>query len=437
MCVSFEGAGDWPVLSKCVADPSAKRSIPFQTRALSVGMGDRNETTIQSDTGEALRRKRKTRGQRACEPCRQRKVKCDYETPCKTCVDRNHPDLCLYQLPSKRVNVGSAGDSLPNTDDDIPSRAEWGQLCAKLNSFDQSLQELRKDLRRFAPGDQPPSAGGKLPLADLPSRSLTSNAAGPSPQGIHTGYDLTGETVHLGGNSVPAMVVALGSGSDLETVQELAGKSILPLFGLDNESATYPFVDLWGLPHGSSSRIHELCKLLPGDADCLQFFRQYRDTAHVLYPGLVDIRQFESDLTYFLVQRASALADINSEPPTEQSVYGKSLHWVGLLFATLASGCQCSETPRKERQLTCQVYGEGHNMTFVRHTLETNILTVCCAYECLRIINYLSHSTLVDIQNLLLLGNVISNNMNAGVAWSLLGIPHRTSCCTALCANGC
>lgn len=50
---------------------------------------------------------------------------------------------------------------------------------------------------------------------------------------------------------------------------------------------------------------------------------------------------------------------------------------------------------------------------------------VCCAYECLRIINYLSHSTLYDIQNLLVLGNVISNNMNAGVTWCLLGITIR------------
>jgi hypothetical protein len=32
---------------------------------------------------------------------------------------------------------------------------------------------------------------------------------------------------------------------------------------------------------------------------------------------------------------------------------------------------------------------------------------------------------LIDIQNLLVLGNVLSNNMNAGVAWSLLGILYR------------
>jgi TNP1/EN/SPM transposase len=63
-------------------------------------------------------------------------------------------------------------------------------------------------------------------------------------------------------------------------------------------------------------------------------------------------------------------------------------------------------------------------MSSVPYTLETNTPIVCCAYECLRTINYLSRSTLVDIQNLLVLGNVISNNMNAGVAWSFLGTPY-------------
>lgn len=51
-----------------------------------------------------------------------------------------------------------------------------------------------------------------------------------------------------------------------------------------------------------------------------------------------------------------------------------------------------------------------------------NVLAaVCCAYECLRIVNYLSCCQLEDIQSLLVLGNVISNSMNAGVAWALLG----------------
>ena len=43
---------------------------------------------------------------------------------------------------------------------------------------------------------------------------------------------------------------------------------------------------------------------------------------------------------------------------TEQAIYDKNLEWVGLLFAVLASGCQCSGLPRKERELTSQVYSE-------------------------------------------------------------------------------
>ena len=33
---------------------------------------------------------------------------------------------------------------------------------------------------------------------------------------------------------------------------------------------------------------------------CLQYFRQYRDSAHALYPGVVDIARFEADLMVFV-----------------------------------------------------------------------------------------------------------------------------------------
>jgi hypothetical protein len=52
---------------------------------------------------------------------------------------------------------------------------------------------------------------------------------------------------------------------------------------------------------------------------------------------------------------------------------------------------------------------------------------VCCSFECLRFTNFLSHATLENIQTLLILGNVISNNMNAGVAWTLMGLTVRLS----------
>lgn len=168
-----------------------------------------------------------------------------------------------------------------------------------------------------------------------------------------------GEVVHLGGGSIPAMFYALQMNqgqAEQSQVQEMLGKTVLPLFGLDNESATYPFVDLWGLPHGSLSRAQELAKALPIDAQMLNFFRCYRDMGYVIYAAIVSPDQLESDITTFLVNRAAQLG--TDEGVTEQQIYGKSLNWLALLFAVLASGAQCSTMPRKERELTSQVYSE-------------------------------------------------------------------------------
>jgi hypothetical protein len=52
-------------------------------------------------------------------------------------------------------------------------------------------------------------------------------------------------------------------------------------------------------------------------------------------------------------------------------------------------------------------------------------LPVCCGFECLRYTNFLSQPHLESIQALLVIGNVMTNNMNAGTAWSLLGLTIR------------
>ena len=170
-----------------------------------------------------------------------------------------------------------------------------------------------------------------------------------------------GEIVHLGGGSIPAMLYAFSQGESptaahQSKLQEFLGKSVLPLFGLDNESATYPFVDLWGLPHGSLQRAQELAKALPGDSQLLNLFRDYRDMGHVIFPGIADVEQLESEITLFLIDRVARSSV--EDGVTEQSIYGKSCHWVGMLFAALALGAQCSSMARKERELTSQVYGK-------------------------------------------------------------------------------
>ncbi|KAI8938780.1 hypothetical protein NX059_004644 [Plenodomus lindquistii] len=290
-------------------------------------------------------------------------------------------------------------------------REDWERICAKLQQAEKSLGELKNSISSVAEvappinGFSPPGAGNTPLAAAAPMDGEQSHVR---TQGIHTRNDITGQTIHIGPSSVPALVMALGRGDTqwAPGVQDLLGKkSMLPIFGLDNESATYPFVDLWGLPHGSILRAQELANAIPSDSECLSFFRSYRETAHVVYPAVADIEGIESDLLLFLINRASAQGGSGI---TDQQIYGKDFHWIGLVFAILASGCQCSSLSRRERELTSQVY-------------------VCCSFECLRFTNFLSHANIENIQTLLILGNVISNNMNAGVAWSLMGLTVRLS----------
>lgn len=50
---------------------------------------------------------------------------------------------------------------------------------------------------------------------------------------------------------------------------------------------------------------------------------------------------------------------------------------------------------------------------------------VCCSYQCLRMTNFLSQPTIEAIQTLLVIGNVLSYNMNPGISYVLLGMTLR------------
>lgn len=75
-------------------------------------------------------------------------------------------------------------------------------------------------------------------------------------------------TVHLGSRSVLAYMVGLQrSQSSRNAAKTLLEENILPKLGLDNETATYPFVDLWST-EPSTFNVHGLVKALPDDAHC-------------------------------------------------------------------------------------------------------------------------------------------------------------------------
>jgi hypothetical protein len=351
-------------LDGAMANNSYNESNPPHSKLISA-LAPRDDSIAQ-----VLRTKRKPSSQKVCQPCRLRKVKCTYDTPCEPCVKRGHSDLCQlppdqsFQPPAKRTLLEL---SSPSSSDDSAVlsainllRQEISDVQYNLSTVNNSISLLRNDLEQLRAPTQIQRNPDPIPKQSASNTTVQSTDSTAAVLGIAASNDEEGATIYLGGNSVPAMLVDLAdSGYSERAAHDILGKSVLPVFGLDNETATYPFVDLWGIPHGSIKRIEMLCKLLPStNSDCLHTFRLYRDTAHAIYPGIVDIVQFEGDLLSFLRQRDNTTPEVQPGPLQSQKVYGKDLHWLGLFFAVLASGAQCSQAPRKERQMNSQVYSK-------------------------------------------------------------------------------
>lgn len=90
-------------------------------------------------------------------------LQCDLSRPCQTCRDRDHPELCSYHPPNKRQNVdGNAqGHPMQAPEDGnhyapppygagsiVLGRNEFDLLCRKLNGLENSIAEMKRELRR-------------------------------------------------------------------------------------------------------------------------------------------------------------------------------------------------------------------------------------------------------------------------------------------------
>ncbi|KAL2369956.1 hypothetical protein RJ035_007876 [Blastomyces gilchristii] len=300
----------------------------------------------QAQVDAIIRTKRKAREPKACYPCHTRKVKCDRNLPCDGCVKRDHADLCSYERPSKKRQVAAAqayvaaattaattsNGAEPGSLQVSPTelqvattgvagkvaipKEEWETVCAKLKDMENMISSLRMGLEQVESAQPIPST---IPSASSGARSADSF---PDREGIHASNELGNGTVHLGSRSVLAYLLGR-SGTSQEASQALLEGGILPKLGLDNESATYPFVDLWSTDIRTFD-MRAVCAVLPDDDQCRM----------MLWGGL---QQGSSE---------------DTDKP-----YGMSLAFVGLLFAALAAGCQSSDLPSKERELTSQVYG--------------------------------------------------------------------------------
>ncbi|OAL39162.1 hypothetical protein AYO20_01480 [Fonsecaea nubica] len=347
----------------------------------------------REDIDEVLRQRRDNRTPRACYPCHQRKVKCNYVKPCQTCIDRGYPEICIYDAPRSKSFAETASSS--GAASTTPAASDEPVLAQKVTLFEQTLWKVKDEIDRVLGvwGPRPESSMVGQQSRQSPSREgtwSTPQVPGPSTRG-------TGQPVHLGPHPV-LRPTAVSTSADLARwAQDPSNQEILSIFALENQSITYPFSALWGLHNEPASRFQSLCELLPSDVECRSLFVCYTETAHAVFPAIPDLDQFQNDLSEFLARRSTAqkapLSEADPEP--HSGIGGRDLHWLGLLFACLASGCQYSTLP------------------------------FCCAYECLRSTNYLGYPTLFDVQNMLVIADVMANSLDAGVAWCFEGLTIR------------
>ncbi|KAI5296512.1 hypothetical protein KEM52_001146 [Ascosphaera acerosa] len=377
-----------------------------------------------------IRTKRKAREPKACYPCHTRKVKCDRKLPCDGCVKRDHADLCTYERPAKKRQIIATADlkqlsarsmsdghatpvSIEGHADDkevtLPRHA-WDQVCSRLREMEQTIAGLRDGMEHVTPIRQIPSVAPSTGTAGSEDSFSPSYSKG---EGTYATNEYGDNAVHLGSRSVLAHILG-HPGVSQETANALLEGGILPKLGLDNESATYPFIDLWSSSDPAIFDLDAVCAVLPDDESCRRYVSFYCEVTSALYPVLPDMDQFIENVELLLRTRNAWSYDAPTAGTYSEKPYGMDIDFMGLVFAVLAAGCLGSDQPGKS--LTSQVY-------------------VCCSYQCLRAQNYMSQPTLEAIETMLIIGSVLSYNMNPGVSYVILGMTIRLTLVTGLQAD--
>ncbi|KAJ5919856.1 hypothetical protein N7454_009691 [Penicillium verhagenii] len=397
--------------------------------------------------------RRRPRECKTCLPCRVSKVRCDREVPCGNCVKRNF--TCSYGRPSSNKLPGPSLNLNPNLnpsatplqssfaspavassysyhhrdasytadppsgtsdeqDLDLPevidiSQAEWDEINTKMVAMEQILGSLHSLFQTH-------SSHKRIEDRDMERKDSTRS------EGVYGSNVLKTGAVHLGSRSALVDILDKSKSSE-DAAQALPQEDLLAELALGNESVAYPFVDLWSSdPY--TFNIAGVCAVLPDDNQCRRFVKFYKDIGAVLYPVLPDLDQIERQTNQILTGRQRAGGVYKPDANGLVKPFGMDLPFLSLLFAILASGCQLSDLPERDRELTSWVYGVYPR---VRSHFKPMLTfdAVSCAYQCLRMLNYVSQPTVEVIQILLIISNVLSYNMNAGASYTLLGMTER------------
>ena len=197
-------------------------------------------TTSPSDLRRVLRQRQLARNRRACLPCRERKVRCDHQQPCQTCLKRGHADLCFYH--------------------------ETGNLSTTISSAAETISTVPPDMLVY--GSEVASAPDALPLSHDSETAITTPSL-------------------LGGNSIITVArrdsVQPQAGDERRTAFE---RGIFPLLGMDRDTEKGGLVQE-APPTNSSS--------LPDDMDqeMTELFTLYRHRVHPFQFVLDDLDDVE------------------------------------------------------------------------------------------------------------------------------------------------
>ncbi|RAK81259.1 Zn(II)2Cys6 transcription factor [Aspergillus fijiensis CBS 313.89] len=362
----------------------AEAEYPYDTRLVS----------------ELLRDKRRTRSIRSCFPCRHRKVRCNGQTPCSSCVKRSHPELC--RMPTTSAPARSAirepeGQSSPRPSEPEPGvvPAAWhpAAAIARLEAIERQIGELKASFQHIAAtGSESYPGSSSSPLVVETSSPAESESRPRKAPGQQVVEEATGATIFLGRHADFPRV--LGCREPQMAQEQLLQDAMMDDGGVPR---AYPFTGLWGL----QATTRDVCETLPDDEDILRYWQTYQTTAYPFYPVLVSIDEFGAALMDFLHQRTRLDPSDKAKPDEEPES-----SWLALLFAVLACAVQFADDPIQERDLRSRVF-------------------LCSSFHCLRLSNFFSQTNLEQIQAMALIGHCLRNNLDTNSAWILMGATMR------------
>lgn len=267
---------------------------------------------LTPDRIDSLLAKRKRKSYpKSCYPCRHRKVRCDHNQPCGSCVRYDQPELCVYfDNKDKRPR----NNSVPS-DSSTRSRRERLAALADLECRMQTIAEevVRRlgPLNAGLPGQglplkqheiqeghvavHPPTLQRPSPPHDGISQTPRHGSRQPTSSAVSTEDNQIGAPVHVGAESLAsALVDILKSGhgqfseqrprpssqfrneeeveeEETPTIPQPSAHETMKLLYMTDTGSTYPFANLWK----PGATVQDICFALPDD----DTFEQYANSA--------------------------------------------------------------------------------------------------------------------------------------------------------------